>query len=423
MAVDKTNDIKVGGTLHSIATGNIIAHADEIMDETWNDGAGEKQSVINQELKDKGSGLDTKIEEVIASIEQEAQDRESADTALKQTIDGYTVNGHAISTNPTLTKTDVGLANVTNDAQVKRTEMGVAGGVATLDDSGKVPESQLPSYVDDVLEYSDTTAFPTQGESGKIYVALDTDLTYRWSGTQYVEISKSIALGETSSTAYAGDKGKATTDKVTEVYGANSVINGLSDVIFDSDDEVNKTLSADSSLKTWNGSGESNDMKIPYATQTKAGVMSKEDKTKLDGVESTYLKIADSGIGVLATYSMAATAAGVVATDTIAVAIGKLEKKLSDISGDGEGSIAEQIQEAIDALVNGASAGYTTLKDLEDAIKAVDTDLTELEERVTANEGKLEVIQGDETVEGSISKALKDAKDYTDTKLTWIILD
>jgi len=80
---------------------------------------------------------------------------------------------------------------------------------ADLDSDGKVLSSQLPSYVDDVLEYDTLDEFPEEGESGKIYVALDTNLTYRWSGTTYIEISPSLALGETSSTAYAGDKGAA----------------------------------------------------------------------------------------------------------------------------------------------------------------------------------------------------------------------
>lgn len=79
---------------------------------------------------------------------------------------------------------------------------------ANLSDNGKVPANQLPSYVDDVLEYGTFNTFPTTGEDGKIYVAQDTNLTYRWSGTRYVEISQSLALGETSSTAYPGDKGK-----------------------------------------------------------------------------------------------------------------------------------------------------------------------------------------------------------------------
>lgn len=98
-----------------------------------------------------------------------------------------TVNGKALSSNITLSASDVGAAG--------------------LDESGKVPASQLPSYVDDVLEYADATGFPPTGETGKIYIALNTNLTYRWSGSGYVEISQSLALGETSSTAYRGDRG------------------------------------------------------------------------------------------------------------------------------------------------------------------------------------------------------------------------
>ena len=113
-----------------------------------------------------------------------------------------------------VTKEQIGLGEVTNDAQVKRSEMGVAGGVATLDQEGKVPSSQLPSYVDDVIEVATLDELPATGEAGKIYVTKDTNLTYRWSGSKYVEISASLALGETSSTAYAGDKGKATTDSL-----------------------------------------------------------------------------------------------------------------------------------------------------------------------------------------------------------------
>lgn len=93
---------------------------------------------------------------------------------------------------------------------------GSANGVAELGSDGKVPSSQLPSYVDDVLEYDSLSAFPATGETGKIYVAKDTNLTYRWSGSAYVEISPSLALGETSSTAYRGDRGKAAYDHATD---------------------------------------------------------------------------------------------------------------------------------------------------------------------------------------------------------------
>ena len=68
-------------------------------------------------------------------------------------------------------------------------EKGVALGLASLDSSAKVPSSQLPAYVDDVLEYASLSAFPETGESGKIYVATDTSKSYRWSGSTYVELS------------------------------------------------------------------------------------------------------------------------------------------------------------------------------------------------------------------------------------------
>ena len=90
---------------------------------------------------------------------------------------------------------------------------------ANLSDNGKVPANQLPSYVDDVLEYGTFNTFPTTGEDGKIYVAQDTNLTYRWSGTRYVEISQSLALGETSNTAYPGDKGKQLSEDLKAEIG------------------------------------------------------------------------------------------------------------------------------------------------------------------------------------------------------------
>ena len=103
--------------------------------------------------------------------------------------------------------------------KLEKSLKGAASGLAELDANGKVPAAQLPSYVDDVIEayksgadfYEDsahTAAKKITGESGKIYVDLHTNVTYRWSGTAYVEISASLALGETDSTAYRGDRGK-----------------------------------------------------------------------------------------------------------------------------------------------------------------------------------------------------------------------
>ncbi len=94
---------------------------------------------------------------------------------------------------------------------------GAAGGIAELDASGKVPAAQLPSYVGDVIEgylsggkFYKESAHTTQitGESGKIYTDLGTNKTYRWGGSAFVVISETLALGETASTAYPGNKGK-----------------------------------------------------------------------------------------------------------------------------------------------------------------------------------------------------------------------
>lgn len=93
-------------------------------------------------------------------------------------------------------------------------DKGANNGVASLGGDGKVPAAQLPSYVDDVREYASKEKFPAKGEAGVIYIALDTNKTYRWGATTYVEISPSLALGETADTAYAGNKGKANADAI-----------------------------------------------------------------------------------------------------------------------------------------------------------------------------------------------------------------
>lgn len=147
-----------------------------------------------------------------------------------------------------VTKAQIGLENVENKSSAMiRSEItadnvtkslgytpldaskkGAANGVAELDTAGKVPSSQLPSFVDDVLEgylsggkfYEESThASLINGETGKIYIDLSSGKTYRWSGSTYAEISQSLALGETSSTAYRGDKGKTAYDHAQKISG------------------------------------------------------------------------------------------------------------------------------------------------------------------------------------------------------------
>ena len=120
------------------------------------------------------------------------------------------INGKMLDRDITLTAEDVEAVPVI--------QKGAAGGVAELDGAGKVPAGQLPSYVDDVLEgYLSVGEFYKEAthktvfaqESGKIYVDLPSGKTYRWGGSAYVVISETLALGETSGTAYRGDFGKA----------------------------------------------------------------------------------------------------------------------------------------------------------------------------------------------------------------------
>ncbi|MBO4393935.1 MAG: hypothetical protein J5800_06290 [Spirochaetales bacterium] len=177
----------------------------------------------------------------------------NADYTIKDT----TARNHIASTsNPhSVTKSQVGLGNVENKSSatirgeltsanvtsalgytpVNPNVLGANNGVATLGSDGKVPASQLPSYVDDVIEgyFHDDEFFTTRtgdgtsaspytytgeitGETGKIYVDKNTNKTYRWGGTAYAEISSSLALGETSSTAYRGDRGATAYSHATE---------------------------------------------------------------------------------------------------------------------------------------------------------------------------------------------------------------
>ena len=78
---------------------------------------------------------------------------------------------------------------VSDDTKILISEKGAINGVATLGADGKIAASQLPSYVDDVLEYDTLPDFPVTGEKGKIYVALDTNKVYRWSGSAYIYIT------------------------------------------------------------------------------------------------------------------------------------------------------------------------------------------------------------------------------------------
>lgn len=178
------------------------------------------QTTTNKNAIDKLNGADTvngsvakKIKDAIGALDvtDTAVDNKFV-TAVSET-DGKIKVSRAVPTIADVSGLTTALKN-----KIETSQLGVASGVATLGTDGKILTSQLPSYVDDVIEgyksgadfYEDsahTASKKITGEGGKIYVDLHTNVTYRWSGTAYVEISASLALGETASTAYRGDRG------------------------------------------------------------------------------------------------------------------------------------------------------------------------------------------------------------------------
>lgn len=139
--------------------------------------------------KDDGSGLENKISETQARDEAVAAAELAVsivDDAISAATDAGTAAGTAAGTSAGTAAANAALATKENISA-----KGAASGYAPLDSTSKVPAINLPSYVDDVVEGANLAAFPVTGESGKIYVALDTNRTYRWSGSTYVEISPS----------------------------------------------------------------------------------------------------------------------------------------------------------------------------------------------------------------------------------------
>lgn len=190
-------------------------------------------------------------------------------------------------------------------------QRGTANGVATLDENGIVPSAQLPSYVDDVIEAISLGDLPATGESGKIYVTTADNLTYRWSGSTYVEISKSLALGTTSSTAAAGNHGhNAATTSTNGFMSAED--KAKLDGIAANANNYSLPKASDSTLGgikvgtnlaiDGNGVLSATDTTYSAATTTTDGLMSKSDKSKLDGIkEGANKTIVDSALSISST--------------------------------------------------------------------------------------------------------------------------
>ena len=153
--------------------------------------------------------VDTSREAIIAvgTIAQYWRGDKTWQTLDKTAVGLSLVDNTSDANKPISTATQAALNN-----KLETSLKGAVNGLAELDAQGFVKNTQLPSYVDDVLEFANLASFPATGEAGKIYVAIDTNKTYRWGGTVYVVIGSDLALGETSATAYRGDRGKIAFD-------------------------------------------------------------------------------------------------------------------------------------------------------------------------------------------------------------------
>lgn len=244
-----------------------------------------------QNRKDADTALDTKL---TTAINKEVQDRTAADTALDTRIDNeVTARTEADAALKTeLTENIQGVQDALDAFIATKAQ---ASGLASLDENGKVPAEQLPSYVDDVIDVyatydksptgdlSNIALFadadhntPITGEAGKIYQNVTTGepgYQFRWTGTTWsLIVSGGVVIGEITGTAYDGGKGKTTTDNLNALKAFNPI--RLTNVGTD----VSKvTVHYEKS----DGTGIQG-LDIPAATSAKAGVMTAADKVKLD---------------------------------------------------------------------------------------------------------------------------------------------
>lgn len=349
-----------------------------------------------EDLKEADSNINNRIDDLDDKIDKEIADREAEIDRIENKFDGVT-DKLEDALQKEIEDRKAGDTTITNNLNAFISTKGQPGGLAELDSTGKVPAAQLPSYVDDVLEFSTKDQFPQTGETGKIYVAKDTNLTYRWTGTQYLEISQSLALGETPSTAYPGDKGKANRDALnsmpTKLTSYLTPTTSTGELV-----KINYKYTSKDGLNY--GPLQDDNIDIPSATTTNAGAMSAIDKGRLDDLYDEFGSIQNPGDKLDSLPKNLVTGVDATSRNASTVTINYKQSDLSTASNSYANPITKS--QTIPAATQSA-AGVMTASDKQNLDVNIPNRITNLDNRVTTEVDRLE-----ELIENSSSEITND---------------
>ncbi len=349
-----------------------------------------------EDLKEADSNINNRIDDLDDKIDKEIADREAEIDRIENKFDGVTGKLED-ALQKEIEDRKAGDTTITNSLNAFISTKGQPGGLAELDSTGKVPAAQLPSYVDDVLEFSTKAQFPQTGETGKIYVAKDTNLTYRWTGTQYLEISQSLALGETPSTAYPGDKGKANRDALnsmpTKLTSYLTPTTSTGELV-----KINYKYAAKDGLNY--GPLQDDNIDIPSATTTNAGAMSAIDKGRLDDLYNEFGSIQNPGDKLDSLPKNLVTGVDATSRNATSVTINYKQSDLSTASNSYANPITKS--QTIPSA-NQTQAGVMTASDKQNLDVNIPNRITNLDNKVTTEVDRLEQL-----IESSSSEITND---------------
>ena len=349
-----------------------------------------------EDLKEADSNLNNRIDNLDNKIDKEIADREAEIDRIENKFDGVT-DKLEDALQKEIEDRKAGDTTITNSLNAFISTKGQPSGLAELDSTGKVPAAQLPSYVDDVLEFSTKAQFPQIGETGKIYVSKDTNLTYRWTGTQYLEISQSLALGETPSTAYPGDKGKANRDALnsmpTKITSYLTPTTSTGELV-----KINYKYAAKDGLNY--GPLQDDNIDIPSATTTNAGAMSAIDKGRLDDLYNEFGSIQNPGDKLDSLPNNLVTGVDATSRNATSVTINYKQSDLSAASNSYTNPITKS--QTIPAATQSA-AGVMTATDKQNLDVNIPNRITNLDNRVTTEVNRIE-----ELIENSSNDIIND---------------